>query len=72
MSEPLTDEEKRNLLKGFEPAKIASENKALFGKRIKVKPVEFSRPPVVFKQSGVYKPSGLPAGRIDKVPVEEY
>jgi len=33
---------------------------------------EGSRPPVVAKSSGVFRPSGLPTGRVDKIPEEEF
>jgi hypothetical protein len=66
MTEPLTGEEKANLLESFDPARVAAEN-AASKKPKKVTPTHFSRPPVVVRSPAVYKPSGwFPNGQVDK------
>lgn len=64
-SPELTEEQKAALISGYSSGGIAEENKDLFGKKPKVKPTTFSRPPVVVKPPGVQVPRNwFPKGRV--------
>jgi hypothetical protein len=72
MTEPLSNEERAALVAGYASGEVQQENNNRFGKKPKEKPQEFSRPPVVPKKTGVYRPSGwFPNGSISRIPEEK-